>query len=193
MREKQKTFERINPIELFAVSFKLILMLFGAGYLAGSESFGQDELTGRHYSAALYKHGVSSKKEDTLSGKTLYVKNCATCHKERGQGVKGVFPPLDGSEWVLDDGRIIAHIMVYGIEGDLEVKGELFNGYMPSFAYLSDEELTSIANFVRNSWTNRATPLREGTISQARITKHDGPINGSKELHRLLRILDAPR
>ena len=65
------------------------------------------------------------------------------------QGLPGVFPPLDGSEWVNGDARIVANILLHGVSGPIAVKGSNFSGAMPPFAQLSDAELAAVASHVR--------------------------------------------
>jgi cytochrome c oxidase subunit 2 len=74
-------------------------------------------------------------------GAKVYAANCQACHQANGQGVKGAFPPLDGSQVVMNKEQQIA-IMLNG------------KGAMPSWKTLSDVELAATATFVRNNWGN---------------------------------------
>ncbi|MEO0331384.1 MAG: cytochrome c, partial [Bacteroidota bacterium] len=51
-----------------------------------------------------------------------------------------------------DKTRSIQQVM-YGSEGEMVVNGETYNGMMPPQP-LSDEEITHVLNYVRNSWGN---------------------------------------
>jgi cytochrome c oxidase subunit 2 len=75
-------------------------------------------------------------------GAKVYAANCQACHQANGQGVKGTFPPLDGSQVVKDKAQQIA-LMLTG------------KNAMPSWKALSDVELAAVATFERNSWGNK--------------------------------------
>jgi mono/diheme cytochrome c family protein len=97
----------------------------------------------------------TSKKIDTdrLEGARLYVDNCSSCHQPNGRGILDVIPPLAGNPVVMaPDGSNIIKVMIRGVESR--------NGYiaMPSFASkLSDEEIVTIANYVRTDLGNSAS------------------------------------
>ena len=86
-------------------------------------------------------------------GARLYIDNCSGCHQSSGRGITNVIPPLDGNPAVIaPDGANIIKVIIRGINAG--------NGYipMPSFASkLSDEEVATIANYVRTSWGNSAS------------------------------------
>lgn len=92
------------------------------------------------------------------SGAALYQQNCAFCHGERGQGRPGAFPPLLEHAPALvqsSEGRTyIALLLLYGIQGELVVKGQRYNGVMAPFGQLKDEELAAILNYVLTAWGN---------------------------------------
>jgi cytochrome c oxidase subunit 2 len=76
-------------------------------------------------------------------GAKVYAANCQACHQANGQGVKGAFPALDGSQVVMNKEQQIA-IVLNG------------KGAMPPWKTLSDVELAAVATYVRNSWGNSA-------------------------------------
>jgi cytochrome c oxidase subunit 2 len=76
-------------------------------------------------------------------GAKVYAANCQACHQASGQGVKGAFPPLDGSAVVMNTPQQIA-ILLNG------------KGAMPSWKGLSDVELAAVATYVKNAWGNKA-------------------------------------
>ncbi|WP_185958470.1 c-type cytochrome [Fodinibius sediminis] len=85
-----------------------------------------------------------------LNGKNLYSQNCASCHGSNAKGVSGVFPPLVDSEWVTGDKSIPIRILLHGLQGDIDVQGQTYQGIMPSFkARLSAAEIASILNYLR--------------------------------------------
>jgi len=91
---------------------------------------------------------------EPVSGSQIYNSRCATCHQSNGQGVSGAFPTLVGTEWVEDEGRII-RILLHGMQGEVEVGGEIYNGNMPAWGgVLDDREIAAVITHVRQSWEN---------------------------------------
>jgi mono/diheme cytochrome c family protein len=85
-----------------------------------------------------------------LDGKNLYSQNCASCHGSNAQGVSGAFPPLVNSEWVTGNTSVPIRILLYGLQGEIDVQGQTYQGIMPSFkARLSAAEMAAIINYLR--------------------------------------------
>ena len=73
-----------------------------------------------------------------MDGKQVYTANCVACHQATGAGLPSVFPPLDDSEWVIGEPRVLANILLHGVDGELTVKGTAYKGAMPAFGQLGD-------------------------------------------------------
>ena len=85
-----------------------------------------------------------------LNGKSLYSQNCAPCHGNNAEGISGAFPALVNSEWITGDKSIPIRILLHGLQGEIEVQGQTYQGTMPSFkARLSAAEIASILNYLR--------------------------------------------
>ena len=85
-----------------------------------------------------------------------------------GEGLSGTYPPLAGSEWVKDDGRLL-RIVLHGLSGPVEVAGESYDAAMPGWgAILKDEEIAAVATYVRSSWGNSAGPLATAQVTAVR-------------------------
>ena len=89
-----------------------------------------------------------------VTGIEVYKKACVACHGEEGEGVPGAFPPLAQNPFLFKDKDYPALVVLFGLEGPIEVGGETYNGLMPSFAYLSDEEVAAVVAFIRNNFGN---------------------------------------
>jgi mono/diheme cytochrome c family protein len=93
----------------------------------------------------------------------LYIDNCAVCHQPHGTGMAGTIPPLVGNPAVTaaEPYDVIAAVL----EG-LPAGGRY--GVMPSFAgRLSDAEIADVANYVRTSWGNQASPNASASMVAA--------------------------
>ncbi|MDH3651683.1 MAG: PQQ-dependent sugar dehydrogenase, partial [Saprospiraceae bacterium] len=79
-----------------------------------------------------------------VAGERLYKMHCAACHLNDGKGDGTRFPPIDQSQTVMGDPKILIDLVLNGKEGVVEVKGETFEGAMPGFDYLTDKEIAQI-------------------------------------------------
>lgn len=89
-------------------------------------------------------------------GAKVYAANCVPCHQANGQGVKGAFPALDGSQIVGGDKAVQIALMLTG------------KNAMPSWKALSDVELAAAATYVRNSWGNKSGEVQPADVKAAR-------------------------
>lgn len=102
-------------------------------------------------------------------GAALFGTYCATCHQTNGSGVRGSIPPLDGSRYVVADAEVPAAILLRGITGPIEVKGEVYNGRMPTFHMtLEDKEIALILTHIRSSWSNTAEAVSTNQVAAVR-------------------------
>lgn len=107
--------------------------------------------------------------EVSVDGAQIYSSRCASCHQANGQGVSGVFPPLDGTDWVTGDKGRIIRILLHGMQGAVEVQGVTYNGVMPAWGnQLSDEEIAAVITHVRQEWSNDATEVTADEVQRVR-------------------------
>jgi mono/diheme cytochrome c family protein len=86
-------------------------------------------------------------------GEALFKDQCVACHQETGKGVPDQFPPLAGNH-DLFLGTFPALVLLYGMEGKIEVVGKAFDAAMPPFGHLSDAEIAALVRYVRAAWGN---------------------------------------
>jgi len=109
-------------------------------------------------------------------GKTVYSQQCAGCHMANGQGNPGAFPPL--ADWlgnfVKDDsGRaVLVHIAVFGMQGQISVKGKTYNGFMPAYAQLSNEQVADLFNFILTEWNKDLLPKDFKPLTADEVAKY---------------------
>lgn len=110
-----------------------------------------------------------------VDGSAVY-QNCAACHQPNGEGLPGSFPPLAGHLPTLlaEEGgqNYVANVLVYGLQGSIEVNGSTYNGVMPSWGHLSDAELAAVVDYVVSTWggdlPEGQEPLSTEQIEQVR-------------------------
>ena len=178
-RENEEPEERIRPMPLAAVVVTLAMVVFGVVYIFVSEPFGNADLGDRRTVADL-SGPVPAAAGAVVYGKAVFAAQCVACHQATGKGLPGVFPPLDGSEWVQGDARTLTNILLHGITGEITVAGTSYNGAMPAFAQLGDAELAAVATYIRSSWSNKAEAVpatlfeQERKAGSARTTPFEG-------------------
>lgn len=92
-------------------------------------------------------------------GEGVYTANCAGCHGAAGEGVAGAFPPLaEGhvAELVAAERTYLPNVLLYGLEGPIQVRGTTYNGQMPAWSALTDEELSETMNYLMSGWGDDA-------------------------------------
>jgi len=84
-------------------------------------------------------------------------------------GLAGQFPPLADSEFVTGEPRRLAAILLNGINGELEVKGQKYNSQMPPWKdSYNDEEIAAVMTFIRNSFGNKSGPVARSLVETVR-------------------------
>jgi len=100
-----------------------------------------------------------------LNGKSLFTRNCASCHANDAKGIAGVFPPLVNSKWVTGNKTVPIRILLHGLTGQIDVNGQRYQGTMPSFkARLSAAEMTSILNYLRSLSDKKLPEIKQGDV-----------------------------
>ncbi|MGH7248635.1 MAG: c-type cytochrome, partial [Pseudomonadota bacterium] len=89
-----------------------------------------------------------------VHGETLFNQQCVACHQNDGRGVAGQFPPLAGNSDLFLSRDFPVLVVLNGMQGGIDVDGKPFNGVMPSFSYLSDQQVAVLVNYVRSAWGN---------------------------------------
>jgi mono/diheme cytochrome c family protein len=91
--------------------------------------------------------------ERLTAGKLAYEDNCSSCHQADGKGIAGSAPALAGNSAVTAEEPY--NVIMAMLEG-FQPQGSW--GAMGSFASLSDDQITDIANYVRTAWSNQGLP-----------------------------------
>ena len=104
-----------------------------------------------------------------LNGASLFVANCSSCHGADGSGIKGIFPPLNGSSIVQGDKETLTKILLHGLQGQVTVKGDQYNGTMPSFGnILSDEQISATLTYIRSMPDNETGGISAEEVGKVR-------------------------
>lgn len=185
-RENPDPQERSTPMPRLVLILALVLVTFGVDYISHADVNSPSAWGDARTRAELV--GDRPTAGQGVDGGAIYAAMCAGCHQATGQGLPGVFPPLAGSEWVVGKAGTAAAIVLHGISGPIQVKGQDFNGTMPAFAgSLDDAEIAAVLSHVRRQWGNAAAPVTPEAVADTRAHHADRttPFNGGDELATL--------
>lgn len=115
-------------------------------------------------------------------GREKFNSVCSECHGFNGEGAENRAPPLAGSEWVHGNGRMLASLVLNGVQGPISVAGVVYTdspgrgevqvesemvGFKTNEA-VTDRDLAAILTYIRSSWGNAAPPIDEEVIVRVR-------------------------
>jgi mono/diheme cytochrome c family protein len=103
-------------------------------------------------SIADYQFSINAQKN--AKGEKLYAQRCATCHQLNGEGVAGLYPPLQSSDFLLQDKSRIINVLLQGLSGPIQVNGIPYDGVMHPVPG-TDQELADILNYIYTRFGNR--------------------------------------
>ena len=102
-------------------------------------------------------------------GKIVYTTYCMPCHQADGNGVPNLNPPLVKTSYVLGDKTKLIGIVLNGLNQEIEINGETYNGVMASHDYLTNQEIADVLTYVRNSFGNKASLITPQDVKLARV------------------------
>jgi nitrite reductase (NO-forming) len=152
-----------GPEDLALYSGKEIDEVYLADKAAGTGSAVQR-------ATAAAKEGTLGLSDQVAAGKALYQGTCSVCHGGKGEGMQGVFPPLEKSDYLMADKRRSIEAVLNGLEGPIGVNGKDYNSVMPPMSQLSDDEVANILTFVRNSFGNQGEAVTAQEVKTVRQT-----------------------
>lgn len=101
-------------------------------------------------------------------GKKVYESTCLACHQASGTGVPGMNPPLKQTKWVLGDKTTLINIILNGMDEEIEIDGDYFDNVMPPQSHLNDKQIADVLTYVRNSFGNKASAIKEEEVKKLR-------------------------
>lgn len=165
LREKEEPQEGFSPVPIFLMFLFAALCFWGGVYLVHYSGKFRWDAYSPHFTE---KAAVVTVEPLFDVGKKIFSQQCAVCHQSTGAGVPGVYPPIAGSDWVTDHPEVLARILIHGLNGPIEVKGNTYNGNMPAFGpggmNLSPRKIAGVATYIRQEWGNEASEVTEKMI-----------------------------
>jgi mono/diheme cytochrome c family protein len=103
-------------------------------------------------------------------GQRIYRAYCVSCHLADGSGIPGMYPPLQQTDWVEGDAGRVIRLLLNGMAGPYEVKGNQYNNIMPAHGTLSDNQIADVLTFVRSNFGNDASAITPDEVHAVRST-----------------------
>lgn len=88
-------------------------------------------------------------------GKEVYTTYCITCHMEAGNSTPSIYPPLAKSDYLKKSIDTLINVVLEGQTGEIVVNDTTYNGQMLPLNYLTDEQISDVLNYTRNSFGNK--------------------------------------
>lgn len=204
-REKADPAAKPTPVSLWAVVFIGAVGIIAGGYFGSNtgKAFGVANTKGYSYelefpegvgggSIELSPEELRKPENWRLAGKAIYGQ-CVACHSASGEGQPGLYPPLKGSEFVINGEKRLVAILQHGITGALTVNGKPYNGQMqPLGGQMSNTQLAQLLSYIRTEWGNSASVIYEDQIEKLRKELGNRPSYSESELRAIPADANAP-
>lgn len=121
---------------------------------------------------------------DAEQGASLYTMNCVACHQGSGQGIPGAFPPLAGHAgdlYAAGGDEFMIDVVLYGMQGPIQVNGTTYNGLMLPWSQFSDEEIANVLNHIVTAWSD--PPAGFVPYQPADVAAHRGKGLSATDVH----------
>ena len=77
-----------------------------------------------------------------------------------GSGLRGLYPPLAGADYLAKNQDKIACIIRYGLTDSILVNNKIYSQEMPGVKDLNDVQITNIINYVNHAWGNQLNHVK---------------------------------
>ncbi|MFY0594439.1 DUF7133 domain-containing protein [Roseivirga sp.] len=129
--------------------------------------------------------------DDRTHGLQLYRNTCAACHGGNGQGVDGLAPPLDNSEYIKGSAQRLALVLLHGMKGPLTVNGKRYemNAQMPGLLNnpeFTDQDIVDLMTYLSNAFGTSARGSNVDMIKELRTVKPKAGAYTEDELNSLI-------
>ena len=138
--------------------------------------------------------GVEVGADQTSSGEVVYSSNCASCHGPDGLGVAGAFPPLAEHAGHLynADRDYLPQLILYGLQGPIEVAGQTYNGQMPAWKQLGDDEIAELLDYLLTNWGNETITENFAPYTAEDVAPFRNEDLAPEDVHKLHQQLNLP-
>ncbi len=97
-------------------------------------------------------------------GKILYENFCADCHGKDGAGLKALYPPVAGSDYLLKHIEEVPCYIKHGVSKPMVINGKTYEQPMAAIERLHEVEITNILNFILHQWYGGIRTVRNDEV-----------------------------
>lgn len=108
---------------------------------------------------------------DTKKADQLYKKHCSKCHRNNGEGIKKVYPPLKNADYIKNAvTEELLRGMLFGRSGKVVVNGVSYNGVMTTEidGTVSDEDIALMLSYVYQKFNSINITVKADAVKKAR-------------------------
>lgn len=106
--------------------------------------------------------------ELVAAGGKVYAETCASCHMADASGVPNMQPALDGSAVVAGDPTTLIRVVLQGPDKVLPADRPSYSNTMPAFANLSDDQISQVLTYLRQTYGAKADPIYAAQVKVVR-------------------------
>jgi len=96
-------------------------------------------------------------KQYVIDGQALYKTHCANCHQLDGKGLAGLYPPIEGSDFLAKNKNLIICAMRNGLQDTITVNGKQYHQPMPANTQLQALDVAEITTYIYSTWGGEKT------------------------------------
>jgi len=111
---------------------------------------------------------VKADDEQMKRGLAVYSRTCIACHQPTGKGLAPVFPSIAGVPIVNGDATLPIKFILHGLMGPITVDGVTYNSMMPPVVGVSDQDISDVLTYVRQSFGNKSNPVTADQVKAVR-------------------------
>ncbi len=111
---------------------------------------------------------VKADDEVMKRGAAVYARTCIACHQPTGKGLPPVFPSIAETPIVVGNPELPIKFITNGLMGPITVGGMTFNSMMPPVAGVTDQDISDVLTYVRQSFGNKGNPVSVEQVKAVR-------------------------
>jgi mono/diheme cytochrome c family protein len=96
-----------------------------------------------------------------VNGEILYKEQCANCHGEKGEGLRNLYPALQGSDRLKKTTEVIC-LIKNGIKADQAKSSQA----MPPNPELFDLDIAQLVTFLNDEFTNKSQKVTANEVKE---------------------------
>lgn len=85
---------------------------------------------------------------------------------EKGEGLRGLIPPLANSDYVQNNRELLPCIIRNGMEGEIVVNGKTYNQPMAGIPEIPEGDIANLINFINMNWGNNGKFMSHEQVIQ---------------------------